>query len=291
MTVLPRARREPVPQVARRRPRSAPTASACLPAANFGHGDLAAQGHLRPERARTSTSTSRRWSTRWTRSGPAESSRRRFASHPLLPIRLKAASCSRGRRRQACRVATAVVPHALTDDELEDAVDELVKLTRRYPFQPMHLAVMRAVALGGAMLLAADKDVSDEEVKILVQILPSLVHRRARGRDHAPTETIAGRSCPTCSRRSAEDGSPDDRHLRPLAADGRRDGRRRADGRRERGHSRRRPAAGRARQGGLRRSWSEPPQSIGFRTDVKLNRMAEEIRRSMMLGLKGDGAQ
>ncbi len=27
-------------------------------------------------------------------------------------------------------------------------------------------------------------------------------------------------------------------------------------------------------------------QSVGFRTDVKLNRMAEEIRRSMMLGLR-----
>jgi hypothetical protein len=30
-------------------------------------------------------------------------------------------------------------------------------------------------------------------------------------------------------------------------------------------------------------------QSVGFRTDVKLNRMAEEIRRSMVLGIKGDG--
>ena len=29
-------------------------------------------------------------------------------------------------------------------------------------------------------------------------------------------------------------------------------------------------------------------QSIGFRTDVKLNRMAEEIRRSMALGIKAD---
>ena len=32
-------------------------------------------------------------------------------------------------------------------------------------------------------------------------------------------------------------------------------------------------------------------QSIGFRTDVKLNRMAEEIRRSMTLGIKGRGAE
>ena len=29
-------------------------------------------------------------------------------------------------------------------------------------------------------------------------------------------------------------------------------------------------------------------QSIGFRTDVKLNRMAEDIRRAMRLGLKGE---
>ena len=27
-------------------------------------------------------------------------------------------------------------------------------------------------------------------------------------------------------------------------------------------------------------------QSVGFRTDVKLNRMAEEIRRSMVTGLR-----
>jgi hypothetical protein len=29
-------------------------------------------------------------------------------------------------------------------------------------------------------------------------------------------------------------------------------------------------------------------QSIGFRTDVKLNRMAEDIRRSMTLGIKAE---
>jgi hypothetical protein len=29
-------------------------------------------------------------------------------------------------------------------------------------------------------------------------------------------------------------------------------------------------------------------QSIGFRTDVKLNRMAEDIRRSMSVNLKAD---
>ena len=93
-----------------------------------------------------------------------------FASHPLLPIRLKAVELF-SRSAKAARGGYPVEGTPIGDDELEDAVDELVKLTRRYPFQPVHLAVMRAVALGGAQLLAADRDVSDEEVKILVQIL------------------------------------------------------------------------------------------------------------------------
>jgi hypothetical protein len=32
-------------------------------------------------------------------------------------------------------------------------------------------------------------------------------------------------------------------------------------------------------------------QAIGFRTDVKLNRMAEDIRRSMSVTLKADAPQ
>ncbi len=93
-----------------------------------------------------------------------------FASHPLLPIRLKAVELF-SRSAKAARAGYPVEGEPIGDDALEDAVDELVKLTRRYPVQPLHLAIMRTVALGGAQLLAADRDVSDEEVKILVQIL------------------------------------------------------------------------------------------------------------------------
>ncbi|MCX6551504.1 MAG: M48 family metallopeptidase, partial [Acidobacteria bacterium] len=93
-----------------------------------------------------------------------------FASHPLLPIRLKAVELF-SRSAKAMRAGYPVEGPTIGDDELENAVDDLVKLTRRYPFQPLHQAIMRAVALGGALLLSADKDVSDEEVKILVQIL------------------------------------------------------------------------------------------------------------------------
>ncbi len=85
-----------------------------------------------------------------------------FASHPLLPIRLKAAQLF-SRSAKAQRAGYPVPGTPLDDESLETGVDELVQLTRRYPFQPVYLHVMRAVALAGALLLGADKDVSDEE--------------------------------------------------------------------------------------------------------------------------------
>ena len=94
-----------------------------------------------------------------------------FASHPLLPIRLKAVELfSRSAKAQRARAIPSRARRSETTSS-RDAVDDLVKLTRRYPFQPLHQAIMRVVALGGALLLSADRDVSDEEVKILVQIL------------------------------------------------------------------------------------------------------------------------
>jgi Zn-dependent protease with chaperone function/uncharacterized tellurite resistance protein B-like protein len=94
-----------------------------------------------------------------------------FASHPLLPIRLKALDLFSRSEKAQRNGFPAVVPRLLGDAELEDAVDELVRLTRRFPYKPVDQAVMRAVALAGALLLSADGDVSDDEVKILVQIL------------------------------------------------------------------------------------------------------------------------
>lgn len=206
-----------------------------------------------------------------------------FASHPLLPIRLKAAELF-SRSAKAQRAGFPVEGAALGDDELEDAVDELVRLTRRYPFKPVHQAVMRAVAMGGALLLGADKDVSDEEVKILVQIL----HRWFT--DEPEAEIITDRSL-------IEQRLPE--VLEVLKTEGDME---------EKGFLLSRLADVALADGALMDAESAlildiakqvdvptkfaysimvgAAQSIGFRTDVKLNRMAEQIRRSMKKGLR-----
>jgi uncharacterized tellurite resistance protein B-like protein len=93
-----------------------------------------------------------------------------FASHPLLPIRLKSLELF-SRSEKARRHGATVAGEVLTDDALEDGVDELLRLTRRHPVEPLPVAVMQAVAHGGALVLAADKEISDAEVKMLVQVL------------------------------------------------------------------------------------------------------------------------
>ena len=95
-----------------------------------------------------------------------------FASHPLLPIRLKAVELFSRSAKAAARRLSRSRATPLGDDELEDAVDELVKLTRRYPFQPAApRRHARRRARAARCCSRADRDVSDEEVKILVQIL------------------------------------------------------------------------------------------------------------------------
>ncbi len=93
-----------------------------------------------------------------------------FASHPLLPIRLKALELF-ARSEKADRNGFAVTNEKLTDEQLEQSVDDLIQLTRRYPFKREVEAIMRVIALSGALLLSADRDISDDEVKILIHIL------------------------------------------------------------------------------------------------------------------------
>ncbi len=93
-----------------------------------------------------------------------------FASHPVLPVRLRALELF-SRSEKAKRHGYPATGELIKDDDLETAVDELINLTRRYPFKREHEAVMRIVAMGGALLLASDKDISDDEVKILIHIL------------------------------------------------------------------------------------------------------------------------
>lgn len=94
-----------------------------------------------------------------------------FASHPLLPLRLKAMqlfSISSKAGRYGMPVS---VEMPLSDDALEDGVDELVNLTKRTPTDPLWRAVMYAVAAGGALVLAADKEIDDYELKVLIEML------------------------------------------------------------------------------------------------------------------------
>lgn len=93
-----------------------------------------------------------------------------FASHPLLPIRLKALELF-SHSAKAKRAGFHVKGKAVPDTVLEDAVDALVLLCRRYPFKPVPQAAMRAIALGGALIMGSDHSISDEEVKVLVSIL------------------------------------------------------------------------------------------------------------------------
>jgi Zn-dependent protease with chaperone function len=206
-----------------------------------------------------------------------------FASHPLLPIRLKAVELF-SRSAKAQRAGYPVEGTPLGDDELENAVDDLVKLTRRYPFQPLHQAIMRAVALGGALLLGADRDVSDEEVKILVQIL----HRWFT--DEPETEIVTDRTeiqkrLPEALALVRAEGQLDDKgfilsRLADVAL---------ADGALMDAESALILDIAKQMDVPTKVAYSiivGSAQSVGFRTDVKLNRMAEEIRRSMVTGLR-----
>ena len=206
-----------------------------------------------------------------------------FASHPLLPIRLRAAELF-SRSAKARRAGYPVAGDPVDDEALESAVDDLVRLTRRYPFLPMQQHVMRAVALAGALLLGADRDVSDEEVKILVQIL----HRWFT--DEPETEIVTDRATvvaqlPEMLAVVRQEGAFDDKtfilsRLADIAL---------ADGALMDAESEVILDVARQLDVPAKAAYAimvGAAQSTGFRTDVKLNRMAEDIRRSMTLGFR-----
>jgi len=93
-----------------------------------------------------------------------------FASHPLLPLRLKALELfSRSDKAAAAGCPVAVEP--LSDEALCVAVDGLVQMTRRHPAPGLERAAMDVVACGGVLVLGADGEIGDREVKILIDIL------------------------------------------------------------------------------------------------------------------------
>jgi uncharacterized tellurite resistance protein B-like protein len=206
-----------------------------------------------------------------------------FASHPLLPIRLKAIELF-SRSEKAKRNGFPVNGATIADEELESTIDDLIRITRRYPYKPLHEAVMRTIALAGAMLLSTDGDIGDEEVKILIQILQYYFT------DEPEKEIVTDRkkieeNLPPVIEIIKKKGDEDDKkfilsRLADIAL---------ADG------------ALMDSEGSVIlqvAEWLGVPsreayktmvgaaQAVGFRTDVKLNRIAEELRRSLQLGCK-----
>ena len=205
-----------------------------------------------------------------------------FAAHPLLPIRLKALELF-SRSEKAKRSGFPAEGPLLKDEELENAVDELVSLTRRYPFKPLHQAMMRVVSLGGSLLLASDGDVSDEEVKILVQILHRWFTDEPEGEIVTDRQRIEEK-LPGVIELVNKEGDAEDKafilsRLAEVAL---------ADGALMDTESS--VILHIAQQLQIPdkvayRIMVGAAQAVGFRTDVKLNRMAEDIRRSLQKGL------
>ena len=205
-----------------------------------------------------------------------------FAAHPLLPIRLKALELF-SRSEKAKRSGFPAEGPLLKDEELENAVDELVSLTRRYPFKPLHQAMMRVVSLGGSLLLASDGDVSDEEVKILVQILHRWFTDEPEGEIVTDRQRIEEK-LPGVIELVNKEGDAEDKafilsRLAEVAL---------ADGALMDTESS--VILHIAQQLQIPdkvayRIMVGAAQAVGFRTDVKLNRMAEDIRRSLQRGL------
>jgi hypothetical protein len=145
------------------------------------------------------------------------------------------------------------------------------------------------VALGGAQLLAADRDVSDEEVKILVQILHKWFTDEPESEIVTSRDEIAAK-LPDALEEVRKEGSLDDKafiltRLTDVAL---------ADGALMDAESAIILDIARQLEVPTKIAYSiivGSAQSIGFRTDVKLNRMAEEIRRAMKLGLKGEAPE
>lgn len=211
-------------------------------------------------------------------SGSAEMIEEAFASHPLLPIRLKALELFAGSER-ARRNGCEALPGTLSDADLEAGVDRLVSQSNRHPTKPLDKAMMHALALAGVLVLGADADVSDEEVKLLVQMLHSIFTdepERVIVTDRAEVE----RRLPEHLAVIREEGDDGAKHfllsrIAEIAL---------ADGALMDSEA--------AVIHGLAKELEVPEkaayaiivgaaQSTGFRADVKLNRIAAQLRRSL----------
>lgn len=205
-----------------------------------------------------------------------------FASHPLLPIRLKALELF-SMSQKAHRSGFPNTEPFLSDDDLESKVDDLILLTRRYPFKRLHEANMRVIALGGALLLGSDKDISTDEVKVLIQILQHYFTDEPEHEIVTDHDEIMKKLPAEIEIVKAEGDMTDKGFILSRLADIAL-----ADG------------ALIDREGGVIlqvAEWLDVPskvaysilvsaaQSVGFRTDAKLNSIADQLRKSFQAGM------
>jgi len=214
-------------------------------------------------------------------SGSTEMIDEAFASHPLLPVRLKALELFAGSAR-AKRNGCEALSGELEDDDLEAGVDRLVALSRRHPTKPLDAALMNALALAGVLVLGADADVSDEEVKLLVQQLHSIFTDEPEDVIQTDRDEIS-RRLPEVCKVIVEEGDESAKHflLSRIAEIALADGAlmdREAEVIHEVAQMLEVPekAAYAVIVGAA--------QSVGFRADVKLNRIAAQLRRSLAPG-------
>jgi len=215
--------------------------------------------------------------------GHPEMMKEAFSSHPLLPIRLNALELL-SRSEKARRCGYEFKGKALGDNKLEDGVDELILLSKRAPVKPLDQVVMELCALGGVMVLSADGDVSEEEVKILIGLLhhyftdepekeivtdlaevkkrlPEVIERFLKEKDEGAANFVISRLADV----ALADGAllePEGGVILEIA-----------------------------QQLGMpvKSAYSVmigAAQAVGFRVDVKLNRIAEQLKRSLRLSLR-----
>jgi len=89
------------------------------------------------------------------------------ASHPILPVRLKAL--------ELFSQSTLINKKGkISEHELTSRIDDLIQMTNLYPRQKNSEMMMKFVAAGGVYLIASDKDISLEEIKSLVMVLANV---------------------------------------------------------------------------------------------------------------------
>ena len=93
------------------------------------------------------------------------------ASHPLVPLRLKALQCFAKSELAKDAGFSGGFPTTLDTNQLEEAVENCLSAIRRHPTGKPAADMMTLVAMGGAKILCADSMIGEHEIRILMHIL------------------------------------------------------------------------------------------------------------------------